>query len=48
MHIIGKRDDLEFLDVITIIFGFAVIIQRLRYDSLDLWAFLGFSFIVST
>ena len=36
-----ERDDLEFLDVIIIIVGFVVIIQRFRSDSLDLWAFFG-------
>jgi hypothetical protein len=36
-----KRDDIELLDVIIIIVGFAVIIQRLRSGSLDLWAFFG-------
>ena len=41
MHIMEERDDLEFLDVIIIIVGFAVIIQRFRSDSLDLWAFFG-------
>ena len=41
MHIMEERDDLEFLDVIIIIVGFAVIILRFRSGSLDLWAFFG-------
>ena len=38
MYIMEERDELEFLDVIIIIVGFAVIILRFNSGSLDLWA----------
>jgi hypothetical protein len=41
MHVMGEIDDLELLDVIIIIVGFVVIIQRLRSGGLDLWALFG-------
>ena len=36
-----EKDDLDFLDAIIIIGGFAVIVQRLRSGSLDLWTCFG-------